>query len=71
MTPDTVGWIASAFMLVGGYGVAHKKVWGLVALFIGNIGWGWVGYKTDLWSLVGVSVAFAAMDVYAINKWRK
>ena len=71
MTPDTFGWIFSVIMLAGGYGVAHKRIWGLIALYVGNAGWAVVGYVTGLWSLLGVSVAFAVMDLYAIRKWSK
>jgi hypothetical protein len=68
---DAFGWVFSVIMLAGGYGVAHKRVWGLVALFAGNVGWAAIGWSVGLWSLFGVSVAFAAMDVYGVFKWRK
>lgn len=71
MSIDTFGWLCSAVMLTGGYGVAHKRIWGLVAMNIGNVGWGYVGYLTGLWSLLGVSIAFAAMDCYAIYRWSR
>jgi len=66
---DIVGWVASVIMLIGGAGVAHKKVWGLVYFLVGNLLWAGVGWAAGLYSLVGVSLAFAAMDVYAIWKW--
>lgn len=66
---DAFGWIMSIIMLAGGYGVAHKRMWGLYSFLVGNVGWAWIGYQTELTSLLGVSVAFAAMDVYAIRKW--
>lgn len=68
---DLLGWICSTTMIAGGYGVAHKRMWGLYALLVGNIGWGWVGCCTRLWSLLGVSIAFALMDIYAIWRWRR
>lgn len=71
MTPDTFGWIASVAMLVGGYGVAHKKLWGLWAFLWGNAAWAVIGLVTGLYSLLVLSLAFCVMDFYAINMWRR
>jgi hypothetical protein len=68
---DLFGWAISFIMLAGGYGVAHKKTWGLWAFMAGNMGWIYIGVATGLTSLIGISIAFAVMDLYAIHKWNQ
>lgn len=68
---DILGWVGTATMVLGSIRIAHKKVSGLVYMFLGNVLFVVVGFLTGLWSLVAVSVLMATLDLYAVYHWRK
>lgn len=68
---DLTGWAATIVMAMGSIGVAHKRVWGLGLLLLGNVGWGVVGVLSGLYSLIAVLVFMAALDSYGIYQWSK
>ena len=68
---DIVGWIATGIMAAGSLDIAHKRVRGLWMMLLGNFGWGYAGYLSGLYSLIGVSVLMGILDVYAIYHWSK
>lgn len=71
MTLDTLGWVAAALTLVGSYQVAHKRASGLWLWLGCNIGWGAVGYQSQLYSLATISFLLACGNVYAIKLWSR
>ena len=68
---DYMGWIGTVIMAVGSVYIAHKKVFGLWLMLLGNIVWLGVGYASGLSSLVGVSILMGALDYYGIYRWTK
>lgn len=66
---DIYGWIGTGIMALGSFDVAHKRVRGLWLMFIGNLFWAFVGYRSGLSSLIGVSILMGALDLYGVRKW--
>jgi len=67
---DLYGWIGTSIMALGSVDIAHKNVRGLWLMLIGNVFWAFVGYRSGLSSLIGVSILMGALDLYGIHRWR-
>jgi hypothetical protein len=68
---DAVGYGASILTLIGCYGVAYKRLWGLLTFSVSDCIWAYVGYETGLTSLVVISLILAGGNLAAATIWRR
>ena len=62
--------IAAAILeLVGAWLVGNKDRRGFLVFIAGNVLWFTIGWDRALWGLVGIGVAFAAINVRNFNRW--
>ena len=61
--------IAAALELVGAILIGNKDRRGFLIFIMGNVLWFTVGWRSGLWGLVGIGVAFAGINVRNYRKW--
>lgn len=65
-----IGWIATAFLLYGTFGIAKGLHWAPFAWRgIGDILWVVYGLQTGQWQIVVCELAFAWVDCRAAWQW--
>ncbi len=70
-----IDYIAAVFTIFGTWLQSEGKVrsltYSFIALFIGNLFWGWFGLANKIWGLVLTSIAFGFLNTRAFLIWRK
>jgi len=68
---DLIGWVGSAWLLIGYVFVVRKKIIGFYLGAIGCMCWIFVGVSIGLKSQVFVNSVYFLINLYGIKKWSK
>ncbi|MEK0325350.1 MAG: nicotinamide mononucleotide transporter [Nitrosopumilus sp.] len=71
MSPDFIGWIATAIVIFGTCLLSQKKKSGWLIRVVGNVLWVVVGFMTGLTSIIACEGTFILVDMIGYFKWKK
>jgi len=64
-----MGWLGTAFLLLGTYCIGRKLASGWVLSIAGQACWLWVGVSRQQWGLVAVNTAFTDLAAWNLAAW--
>lgn len=71
MTPDLLGWVATAIVIFGTCLLYNKKKSGWLIRVVGNTLWVIVGFMLGMTSIIACEGTFILVDTIGYLKWRK
>ncbi len=71
MSPDTLGWIATAIVIFGTCLLTDQKKAGWMVRVVGNTLWVIVGFMLGMTSIIACEGTFILVDTIGYFKWRK
>lgn len=68
---DCIGWVGTVGFIIGCNQLAKKKLNGFYFNIFANISYIIIGYYTEMYSVIGVSICLILFNIKGVIRWKK